>query len=187
MVYCTVPPELHTIEDTLVSLISSISSPYLISINITMVIAEEISEVQPQIASGDERGGSIESAHDLSAFHTFLDTSFSLNQDMVSTVFRVPTSKSTHAAVLRFKALISSRLRAVFAPWVKCGILYFRMDPISRTGEDVGDDECPAYTEDDVGKLRPQFVVRCQPANQLVHSQILHRKRLNSYCSYRLP
>ena len=81
---------------------------------------------------------------DLSTFHAFLDASFSLEPDMVSMVFKVPTSKATRAAVHRFRTLLSTRLAALFAPWAESGILYLRMDP--KAG-DEDDAEYDAFAE----------------------------------------
>ena len=160
VVYRRVPGNIRIIEDTLLSLISSITSPDLIGINITMAIADEEYDREGE-------GIELEHARDLTVFHDFLDKSFSLNQDMVSTVFKVPTSKSTHAAVLRFKALLLSRLSDLFAPWVKQGILYFRLDMMSRTGDDPWDAGPAEYIVDDSGKLCP-LCTRTVPAHSSV-------------------
>ena len=162
VVYHGVPANIRTIEDGLVSLISSIRSPYLTTINITMTITVE---------EYDEPAEGRDHARDFTAFHTFLDTSFSLEQHKVSMVFRIPTYQSTRAAVLTFTTLLTTRLSISFAPWANNGIVYFRLNTMSRPDEGSGAALPSGYIVDDSGKLsalfkssiRARSSVRCFP------------------------
>ena len=160
--YHSVPANIRTIEDGLVSLISSITSPYLTMISVSMTIAFEGYD---GLAEGTDH------ARDFTVFHTFLDTSFSLGQHSVSMFFRIPSSQSTRAAVLTFTTLLTTRLSISFAPWANNGILQFRLDTMSRPDEGSVHALPSGYIVDDSGKLsalfpasiRARSSVRCYP------------------------
>lgn len=121
------PPSAHTIERTLISMVSSIASPCLSTFRVQVYL--DIMDAGPlngDDVSQDGESGAVDNVDD---FHAILDALHFRDLPHDSVHIGIDARGSMHQAAIELIDLVKSRLDKLFAPWFARDVLRVSYEP----------------------------------------------------------